>query len=315
MTKAVAQPRIVSLIASSTEIVHALGMGQYMVGRSHECDYPDSIHDLPVCTGPKFRTDGSSYEIDQKVRAIVQEGLSVYRVDADVIESLQPTHIITQDQCEVCAVSLKDVEDAACQLISSKPEIVSLKPDCLEDVWTDMRTVGRSLNVMEKAEDSISSLKKRIDAIQKRASNIAEGRAHRVTVACIEWIEPLMAAGNWMPELVELAGGENLFGIPGKHSPYMKWEEIIEKDPDVIIVTPCGFDNKRTLEEMHLLKKKDGYAHLKAVKNKKIVVADGNQYFNRPGPRLIESLEMMAEIFYPEEFSFGHENRGWLYYS
>lgn len=314
MTDSRPSPRIVSLIASSTEIVHALGLGEFMVGRSHECDYPDSINKLPVCTGPKFRTDGSSYEIDQKVRAIVQEGLSVYRVDADIIESLKPTHIITQDQCEVCAVSLKDVEDAACRLISSKPEIVSLKPDCLNDVWKDMRTVAASLGVEERAEAEIKKLKSRIDSIQKQAQEAAERRGKPVTVACIEWIDPLMAAGNWMPELVELASGTNLFGIAGKHSPYMSWEEIIEKDPDVIIVTPCGFDNKRTLEEMHLLEEKPGYSKLAAVKNKNIVVADGNQYFNRPGPRLIESLEMMAEIFYPQDFSFGHKNKGWLYY-
>lgn len=308
------EPRIISLIASSTEIVHALGLGRFMVGRSHECDYPDSIASLPICTGPKFRTDGSSYEIDQKVRALVQEGLSVYRVDADIIEGLAPSHIITQDQCEVCAVSLRDIQDAACELISSKPEIVSLKPDCLNDLWRDIEKVGASLNVEKSAIELIESLKERLADIQERAEAEASRRGKRVKVACIEWIDPLMAAGNWMPELVELAGGENLFGIAGKHSPYMGWGEIIEKDPDVIIVTPCGFDNDRTLQEMHLLKEKEGFSELSAVKHGRVVVADGNQYFNRPGPRLVESLEMMAEIFYPDKFDYGHKDKGWLTY-
>lgn len=313
-TKDTKSPRIISLIASSTEIVHSLGLGEFMVGRSHECDYPKTVLDLPVCTGPKFRTDGTSYEIDQKVRALVQEGLSVYRVDADIIENLQPSHIITQDQCEVCAVSLKDLEDAACEMISSKPDIVSLKPDCLNDMFDDIKKVGMALNCEDKASELTSNLKSRIEEIEKKTSALLKEGKSKPRVACIEWIDPLMAAGNWMPELVELASGENLFGIKGKHSPYMNFEEVLTKKPDVIIVTPCGFDNKRTLEEMHLLKEKPGYESIPAVKNNRVIVADGNQYFNRPGPRLVESLEMMAEIFYPEEFNYGHEGTGWLVY-
>lgn len=307
-------PRIVSLIASSTEIVHALGMGEYMVGRSHECDYPDSIKSLPVCTGPKFKTDGSSYEIDQRVKAIVQESLSVYKVYADVLEELKPSHIITQAQCEVCAVSLKDVEDAACHLISSQPQIVSLQPDCLEDIWTDIEKVGTALHIPEQSENVINTLKERIETIKKQAQEVVSKSKDKPTVAVIEWIEPLMAAGNWMPELVELAGGRNLFGEAGKHSPWMKWSDVVEKNPDVIIVTPCGFDNERTLQEMHLIASQPGYERLKAVKAGRVYVADGNQYFNRPGPRVVESLEMMAEMIHPETFNFGHQGKGWVRY-
>lgn len=309
-----AAPRIVSLIASSTEIVHALGMGEYMVGRSHECDYPASIKNLPICTGPKFQTDGSSYEIDQRVKAIVQESLSVYKVYAEVLEELKPSHIITQAQCEVCAVSLKDVEDAACHLISSQPQIVSLQPDCLEDIWTDIRKVGGALHIAAKSESVIQALKARIETIRKQAHDAVSNAKKKPTVAVIEWIEPLMAAGNWMPELVELAGGENLFGVAGKHSPWMKWEEVVDQNPDVIIVTPCGFDNQRTLQEMHLIAKQPGYENLKAVKNNRIYVADGNQYFNRPGPRVVESLEMMAEMIHPKTFNFSHKDTGWINY-
>lgn len=298
--------RIVSLIASSTEIVHALGMGDQMVGRSHECDFPTSVKSLPVCTSPKFNPDGTSYEIDQRVRAIVQESLSVYRVDADVLDSLRPTHVITQAQCEVCAVSLKDVEEAACKLIVSKPKIVSLEPNCLDDIWKDIEKVGLALDVSDRSRQFIERSRARMQSIVQQAAAIAV----RPTVACIEWIEPLMAAGNWMPELVTMAGGVNLFGEAGKHSPWMSWDELVERDPDVIIVTPCGFGIERTGEEMHLITGKKEYPGLRAVKNDRVFVADGNQFFNRPGPRVVESLEIMAEILHPQAFTFGHEGTG-----
>lgn len=304
--------RIVSLIASSTEIVHALGLGEFIVGRSHECDFPETVRTLPVCTAPKFQVDGSSYEIDQRVKAILQESLSVYKVDAAILEELQPSHIITQAQCEVCAVSLRDVEEAACQMISSRPEIISLKPDCLADIFADINRIGRALKVQKEADDFNYRARKRIDGIARKASEITA--KDQVRVAIVEWIEPLMAAGNWMPELVKLAGGINLFGEAGKHSPWMTIDNLVEAQPDVVIVTPCGFDNERTLSEMPLLMQNPQFARLKAVQNKRLYVADGNQYFNRPGPRLLESLEILAEIFYPQLFQFGHEGQAWLNY-
>lgn len=302
-------PRIVSLIASSTEIVFRLGMSEFMVGRSHECDYPESIKTLPVCTGPKFNPDGTSYEIDQRVKAILQESLSVYRVDAAELDRLKPTHIITQAQCEVCAVSLKDVEEAACHLISSQPQIVSLEPNCLADIWTDVRRVGAALRIDDKADELVSGLQARIKSIEDRAFDLKHP-----TVACIEWIEPLMAAGNWMPEIIEIAGGTNLFGIPGKHSPWLLWSDVKESDPDVILVSPCGFDVARTMLEMNILASQPGWSGLKAVKKGNVYVCDGNAYFNRPGPRVVESVEMLAEIFHPDAFHFGHERSGWIRY-
>lgn len=301
-------PRIVSLIASSTEIVFRLGMGANMVGRSHECDYPAEVKQLPVCTGPKFNPDGTSYEIDQRVKAILQESLSVYRVDAEQLESLQPTHIITQAQCEVCAVSLKDVEAAACNLITSKPEIVSLEPNCLEDIWKDVMRVGCSLDLKDRAEKLVADLKKRIEQIHGKAASLDR----HPTVACVEWIEPLMAAGNWMPEIIELAGGVNLFGAAGKHSPWLVWDDVVARDPDIIIVSPCGFDVQRTLQEMPLLSVKANWNELKAVKTNNVYVCDGNAYFNRPGPRVVESVEMLAEILHPNDFHFGHEGTAWI---
>lgn len=305
--------RIVSLIASSTEIVHALGLGQYMVGRSHECDYPESVKALPVCTSPKFKVEGTSLEIDQRVKEILEKSLSVYMVDAEMLDNLEPSHVITQAQCEVCAVSLKDVEEAACQMIKSRPEIISLEPNCLEDFFTDLRHVGKALGASEAATKLENQSRSKIAEINNRTKAITD-KIGRPTVAIVEWIEPLMAAGNWMPELVELASGNNLFGTAGKHSPWMTFEQLKEKDPDIIIVTPCGFDNQRTLEEMPLFAASNGYNELKAVKTGRVYVADGNQYFNRPGPRLIDSLEILAEIFYQEAFALKHKDTAWLQY-
>jgi iron complex transport system substrate-binding protein len=285
------QLRIVSLIASATEIVCSLGLRDYLVGRSHECDYPLSVVGLPQCTGPKFQLDGSSYDIDQRVKAVLQESLSVYKVDAQLVDSLQPTHIITQDQCEVCAVSLRDVQEAACHFISSQPQVVSLKPNSLSDVYQDIAIVGSALGVQESAERLIKSMQKRFDDICSTASE----RVARPRVAFIEWIDPLMAGGNWMPTLIEIAGGINLFGAEGKHSPPLSWDEVVAADPEIIIIAPCGFDIKRTMEEVHILAGKPGWNRLSAVRNKKVFVSDGNQYFNRPGPRLVESAEIIAD--------------------
>lgn len=300
--------RIVSLIASATEIVCALGFEDQLIARSHECDYPASVKRLPQITSPKFNVAGSSDEIDQRVKAIVQEALSVYRVDGAALEALRPTHIVTQSQCEVCAVSLKDVEQAVCEMVSTRPHIVSLEPNALADVWADIRRVADALDAPDRGHELIAELQRRMDEIDARARKFAA----RPTVACIEWIEPLMAAGNWMPELVEMAGGVNLFGAAGKHSPWMTWEEVVSKNPDIIFISPCGFDIARTLEEINLLTDKPEWQRLNAVQAGRVFVADGNQYFNRPGPRLVESLEILAELLHPDVFDFGHEGTGWV---
>jgi iron complex transport system substrate-binding protein len=302
--------RIVSLIASATEIVCALGFEAQLVGRSHECDYPPSVKALPQCTSPKFDVEGSSCQIDERVKTLVQDALSVYRVDARMLEALQPTHIITQSQCEVCAVSLKDVELAVCEWTSSSPVIVSLEPNSLDDVWTDIQRVGDALDASDRALQLTDKLQSRMDEVVQRTHWLATNP----TVACIEWIEPLMAAGNWMPELVTMAGGVNLFGQSGKHSPWMTWDELVVKDPEVLFVSPCGFDVARTLQEMDLLSRKSEWKAINAVKSNRVFIADGNQYFHRPGPRLAESLEILAEMIHPSVFHFGYEGTGWVGY-
>lgn len=300
-------PRIVSLIASATEIVAALGLEDDLVARSHECAYPPAVQRLPVCTAPRFDVHGSSRDIDRNVKTLLQEATSVYRVDADLLRALRPDVIVTQTQCEVCAVSQRDVEDALCSWIDSRPSIVSLAPNQLSDVWQDIHRVAQALDCSAAGDAVCKRLQERIERIAAAARPLPQ----RPTVACLEWLDPLMAAGNWMPELVELAGGVNLFGQAGKHSPWMTWEELVARDPEVIVALPCGFDLQRTRQEMIPLTSRAGWSDLRAVRVGRVYVTDGNQFFNRPGPRLVESLEILAEILHPRTFHFGHERVGW----
>ncbi len=299
--------RVVSLIASATEIVCALGYEDQLVGRSHECDYPSSVARLPVCTEPKFNTAGTSSEIDQRVKSILADALSVYRVDADALKELQPDVIVMQSHCEVCAVSLRDVEQALCGWLDSRPQLVSLEPHALSDVWGDIRRVAQALGSPERGDELVGRLEHRMSAVSERARALPQ----RPTVACLEWIDPLMAAGNWMPELVEMAGGVNLFESAGRHSPWMTWEQLRQKDPQVIVVMPCGFGIGRSREEMAALTQRPDWAGLRAVRDCRTYLTDGNQFFNRPGPRLAESLEILAEVLHPALFHFGHEGAGW----
>ena len=299
--------RIVSLISSATEIVHALGQLPNQVGRSHECDFPPEVEALPVCTRPTIDIHADSREIDRAVKDRVRNALSVYDVFDDVLERLQPTHIITQTQCEVCAVSLRDVERSVAMRLESRPKIISLTPNSLADVWEDIRRVACALGIAERGEAVVASLDARMDEFSEKARSAVR----RPRVAAIEWIEPLMVCGNWTPELIEMAGGINLFGEAGKHSGYVAWDEIVESDPDVIVIAPCGFDMARTQSEMHWLVKRPEWPKLRAVRAGRVYVADGNQYFNRPGPRLVETLEILAEILHPEIFEPALEGAGW----
>jgi iron complex transport system substrate-binding protein len=300
-------PRIVSLIASATEIVCELGFANDLVGRSHECDYPPSITHLPVCTRPKIDVHASSGEIDRQIKSLVKDVLSVYAVDDVLLRDLEPDVIVTQSHCEVCAVSLRDVERAVCVWLEKCPRIVSLKPDALADVWSGIEEVALALDARDTGTDLIARLKGRMNQIAERA----RGLSSRPRVACVEWIDPLMAAGNWVPELVEMGGGVNLFGAAGKHAPWLTWEQLRQADPDIILLMPCGFDIARTMQDLPLLQAKDGWGELKAVRSGRVIATDGNQYFNRPGPRLVESLEILAEVLHPEAFAFGHEGKGW----
>ena len=299
--------RVVSLIASSTEIVHALGQGARLVARSHECDHPPGVLDLPAITEPRFPTDGTSRDIDQRVRRLVQEALSIYRVDAELLRAVRPDVIVTQTQCEVCAVTQEDVEAALAEWTGARPTVVSLSPDSLDAVWDDIRRVAAALDVEAEGERLVDRLRRRCAEIEAAAGKLGS----RPSVACIEWIDPLMAAGNWMPELVEMAGGRNLAGEAGRHSPILEWERLRALDPDLLFVSPYGFDLARTRGDMAGLTSRPGWEGLRAVREGRVALADGVQWFSRPGPRLVESLEILAEILHPERFDFGYRGRAW----
>ena len=296
--------RIISLLPSATEIVAALGLTDYLVGRSHECDYPPEVEQLPVCTAARLNAEKPSGEIDADVLALAEAALSIYQIKTDVIEELQPTHIVTQDQCDVCAVSFGDVEKAVKQLVHSKPQVISLHPNVLPDVWSDMELVGKTLGVDPQA--ILTQLQSRIDACEQKTQ-----ASNHPTVAALEWTDPLMSAGNWIPELIRIAGGKPLFGEVGARSPYLNWENLVAADPEYIIVMPCGFDLERTRQESQVLTQRSGWSDLQAVKNDKVLITDGNAYFNRPGPRLVDSLEILAEILHPELFQFDYQGTGW----
>jgi iron complex transport system substrate-binding protein len=301
-------PRIISLLPSATEIVAALGFAEDLVGRSHECDFPPGVEKLPVCSSTKIPADGTSYEIDERVKAIVAEGLSVYRVDADRLRELRPDLILTQTQCAVCAVTPRDLEQALCLWTAHTPMILSLEPNNLEDVWNDFRNVGQALGVPGKAARLIDTSTKRLTAIREKAQ-----AAHsHPTVAAIEWLGPLMAGGNWMPELIEIAGGCGLFAQPGEHSPWLDWATLIEADPEVILLVPCGFKIAQTVRDLNVLTENPAWPTLRAVRQRNVYLIDGHHFFNRPGPRLVESAEIVTEILHPELFAFGHRGKGWI---
>lgn len=299
--------RIVSLIASATEIVCRLGLRSELVGVSHECDFPNDVTNLPACSSPKINVHGSSREIDDRVKAALQDALSVYDVRRELLEDLQPTIVITQTQCDVCAVNLQDVEAVVGEWLDHQPKIVSLEPNELQDVWQDILRVAQAAEVTERGTDLVADLKASLSALSERTAQL-----HPPSIACIEWLDPLMAAGNWIPELVQAAGGRNLFGQAGTHSPWITWEELVNADPDVIVTMPCGFDIARTLEEQHLLTEHPAWAGLRAVREGRIYVLDGNAYFNRPGPRLVDSAYLLAEVLHPSVFPSTFQGSGWI---
>jgi iron complex transport system substrate-binding protein len=299
--------RVVSLLPSATEIVCALGAADRLVGRSHECDYPLEICALPAVTSAKLDPHAGSAEIDRQVKNLLQDAVSIYQIDVARLKELKPDLILTQAQCEVCAVSLPEVETAVGEWTGRRPGIISLSPNRLADIWTDIGQVAAALDLADHGREVLRGLKNRMVNIIEKSCVVKE----RPRVACIEWIEPLMGAGNWVPELVDLAGGANVAGAAGKHSDWLKWEALRELDPEIIIALPCGFDLARTRAEMTSLTSRADWPKLRAVKNHRVYITDGNQYFNRPGPRIVESLEILAEIIHGDRFHFGHRGQGW----
>jgi iron complex transport system substrate-binding protein len=280
--------RIVSLIPSATEIVCALGFREQLVGRSHECDYPPGVETLPAITEPKMDPGAGTLAIDLDVRRLVEQGLSVYRIDSEALERLQPDVVMTQDQCQVCAVSLEDVTAAVSCLAKRDVQVVSLSPLSLADVFRDVVTVARALGVEGRGHALVTEMRGRLAATAAAAPS---GRRPRV--AHIEWIAPLMVGGHWMHELVEAAGGEHRLGVRDGHNRPVLWEDLRAYDPEVVVIAPCGFTIPQAERDLPLLEGLPGWSDVAAVRSGRVFLSDGNAFFNRPGPRLVDTADIV----------------------
>ncbi|MDE0387424.1 MAG: cobalamin-binding protein [Rhodospirillales bacterium] len=296
--------RIASLVPSATEIVAALGQVEHIVARSHECDWPAEVSQASACTRARIDASKPSGAIHEEVGKLLAAALSLYDLDTDILRAARPSHIVTQDQCDVCAVGLSEVEAAAAEFLEAPVQIVSLTPMRLGDVWDDIARVGAALGV--DAQPVREGLRERVTAIAERAKALPPKR-----VLTVEWSDPPMTAGNWVPELVALAGGIDTLGADGGHSPRITVEAVADADPDAIVLMPCGYDLPRTVADGSALLADPAWSGLRAAQAGAVYATDGNAFFNRPGPRLVESLEILAEIIHPAHFGFGHEGTGW----
>lgn len=283
--------RVVSLLASGTEIICAIGAGDALVGRSHECDNPQWVRNLPVCTRPAFDVTCSSRDIDAEVRRRLKASEPLYYVEADLINRLKPDLLITQVHCDVCAITPDDVERAGCSVLTD--HVVALSAGSVAGIYDGIRTVANALKRHQAGEELIADMQGRIDAVT------AAVRGRPVpTLVLLEWTDPIFATGNWGPELVEAAGGRLLLGEKGRHSTAIPWERVLEADPDYLIVAPCGFDLDRTIQEVSVLQRLPDWFNLTAVKKGQVGFADGNKYFNRSGTTIVETVEILAEILH-----------------
>jgi iron complex transport system substrate-binding protein len=300
--------RIVSMLASGTELVCALGLGDKLVGRSHECDYPAWVKKLPEVSHPTFEIGGSSREIDERVRQRLHAGQPLYEVDEALLAELAPDVLITQTHCEVCAVSPADFAHKVSAKLQ-REQVVALSTGTLTAILQGFLDVARVLGKPAAGAALVDSIRARLASLAQKTLQLPHP-----TLVCLEWIEPAFAMGNWGPELVELAGGTNLLGTPGAHSTTTPWSAVREADPDVLVVAPCGFGLERSLREMPLLTQQPGWYELRAVRAGRVFVADGNLYFNRSGPCLFETPEILAEMLHPSSWAPHHEGRVWQHW-
>ncbi len=294
--------RIASLLSSATEMLYGLGLGEQVVAVSHECDYPPECAGKPRATRSHIDSSATSAAIDEQVKARLAAGLPLYGIDAELLCGLQPDVIVTQAQCDVCAIRYADVVDLVAQQPALKAtSIVSLNPGTLGEVLADIERVAAAVGHVDAGRRWVAELTARVDAVRAKTAGLAPHE--RVRVACIEWIEPVMCAGNWMPELIDIAGGVQPFARTGEHSGYTAWADVVAFDPQAIVVMPCGFDLPRTLLEARRLPAFPGWHELRAVRDGRVYAVDGNAYFNRSGPRLVESLELLAHLLHPQHFT------------
>ena len=287
--------RIVSLLPSATEIICALGLEDRLVGVTHECDYPALVRSLPKVTHTLIPTEATSAEIDALVRDRLGAQSALYTLDMATLERLRPDLIVTQALCDVCAVAEAEVRSAACMLPSG-PSVLNLEPETLDEVIACVRQVADAAGEPRRADPLIDALRARVDAVVSRGRSI--GRRPRV--ALLEWLDPPFSTGHWNPELVRLAGGEDALGRPGEKSVTLRWEQVIAWQPEVVLISCCGFTAERSLQETEVLRNVPGWDELPAVRDDRVFLTDGNAYFSRPGPRLVDSLELLAHVIHPD---------------
>lgn len=287
--------RIVSLLPSATEIICGLGLRDQLVGVTHECDYPADVVDLPKVTKTLIPVDATSREIDGLVRERMKTKAALYSLDMEVLTRLNPNLIVTQALCDVCAVAEDEVRDAACSLPHS-PRVINLEPSSLNDVMDCIMRVGDAADVSQTAVDYVGQLKERVRRVADRSMRITE----RPTVMMLEWIDPPFSAGHWSPELVEIAGGREAIGQAGERSVTTPWQQVVDADPDVMVIACCGYDVERTLQDVPILRAYPGWDSLSCVRSDRVSIVDGSAYFSRPGPRLIDSLEILAHALHPK---------------
>jgi iron complex transport system substrate-binding protein len=294
--------RVVSLLASATEIVCALGAGETLVGRSHECDNPDWVLRLPACSEPAFDVSVSSREIDTEVRRRLRSGEPLYHVHGELIQELRPDLLITQAHCEVCAVTPGDVQrSGACALTAQQ---IALSASSLEGIFQGIRQIAKALNLEEEGDAVVLREQKRLDKVRKEAARFSPP-----TVVMLEWTDPVFAMGNWGPELVEIANGNLLLGRKGEYSAAIPGEQLRDADPEYLIVAPCGFNLERSLRELAVLEQYPWWSELQAVRNGNVAFADGNLFFNRSGMTISQTAEIIAEILHG--ISFGAAGVHW----
>lgn len=287
--------RIVSLLPSATEIVCELGLADRLVGVTHECDHPSFVSALPKVTRTLIPHDASSLQIDTLVREMLKTRKALYTLDMPMLERLRPDLIVTQALCDVCAVAESEVTAAACSL-PGQPKVVNLEPMSLGDVLDTLGAVARAAGVPDHAEVAVQRLRRRVDSVAERSERVAE----HPRVVVLEWLDPPFSCGHWTPELVGLAGGDELIGKPGQRSRTIPWEEVVAAQPDVLFIACCGFPVERTLVDLPGLATRPGWTDLPAVRADRVFVTDGNAYFSRPGPRLVDSLEILAHALHPD---------------
>ena len=291
--------RIVSLLPSATEIIALAGLGDQLVGVSHECDYPPQVCELPHVTRSAIGGGLPSKEIDRLVREQLETEQALYHLDLDLLRELKPDLIVTQALCDVCAVAASEVDAAAC-LLPGNPKVIDLEPMCLQEVFDTITLVGEETGHQQQARQALTGLQQRVDVIRERGAIIAD--QDRPRVAFLEWIDPLFNAGHWTPELIEYAGGIDCLGSKHQPSRTVSPEDLINAQPGVLFVAQCGFQEARTEQDLPILASIPNIDTLPCSQSGKLYYTDGNAYFSRPGPRLVDSLEIMAHTLHPEHF-------------